>query len=57
MVESRCDNIDMTKAYREFLPYANFTTANFVTAVFQKYYYNFANAILWAIYFVSAFIS
>ena len=35
----------------------NFITANFVTAVFQNYYYNFPNAILWAIYFVSAFIS
>ena len=42
--------------YREFLPYANFITANFVTAVFKNYYYNFAIAILWAIYFVSAFI-
>ena len=43
--------------YREYSPYANFITANFVTAVFQNYYYNLANAILWAIYFVSAFIS
>ena len=42
---------------REFLPYVNFLTANFVTAVFQTCYYDFANAILWAIYFVSAFIS
>ena len=42
--------------YREFSPYANFITANFVTAVFQNYYYNFANVILWAIYFVSAFL-
>ena len=24
--------------YREFLPYANFITANFITAVFQNYY-------------------
>ena len=24
--------------YREFSPYANFITANFVTAVFQNYY-------------------
>ena len=24
--------------YREFSPYANFITADFVTAVFQKYY-------------------
>ena len=31
--------------YREFLPYANFITVNFVTAVFQNYYYNFANAV------------
>jgi hypothetical protein len=46
-----------TLIYREFLPNANFITANFVTAVFQNYYYNLANAILWAIYFVSAFIS
>ena len=38
--------------YREFSPYANF-----ITAVFLNYYYNFANAILWAIYFVSVFIS
>ena len=43
--------------YREFSPYANFITANFVAAVFQNYYYNFTNAILWATYFVSAFIS
>ena len=43
--------------YREFLPYANFITADFVTVVFQNYYNNFANAILWAIDFVSAFIS
>ena len=43
--------------YREFLPYVNFITANFVTAVFQNYYHDFANVILWAIYFVSAFIS
>ena len=48
---------DCWNDYREFLAYANFITANFVTAVFQNYYYNFANAILWAIYFVSAFIS
>ena len=41
--------------YREFLPYVNFITANFVTAVFQNYYYNFGNAILWAIYFVTAY--
>ena len=26
------------KLYREFSPYANFITANFVTAVFQKHY-------------------
>ena len=37
------------------LTYANFITANFVTAVFQNYYYKFANSILWAIDFVSAF--
>ena len=44
--------------YREFLPYANLITANFVTAVFQNYYYKFAyNVILWAIYFASVFIS
>ena len=24
--------------YREFLPYANFITVNFITAVFQNYY-------------------
>ena len=42
--------------YREFSPYANFINANFVTAVFQNYYYNFANAILWAVYFVTAYI-
>ena len=24
--------------YREFSPYANFITANFITAVFQNYY-------------------
>ena len=24
--------------YRDFLPYANFITANFITAVFQNYY-------------------
>ena len=38
--------------YREFSLYANF-----VTAVFQNYYYNLANVILVAIYFVIAFIS
>ena len=43
--------------YREFSPYANFITVNFVTAVSQNYYYNFANGILWAIYFVSTFSS
>ena len=42
--------------YREFSPYANFITANFITAVFQNYYENLANAILWAIYFVTAYI-
>ena len=26
------------KEYREFSPYANFITANFITAVFQNYY-------------------
>ena len=31
--------------YREFSPYANFITANFVTAVFQNYIQNLANAI------------
>ena len=43
--------------YREFSTYANFITANFVTAVFQSYYYNFANVIFWTIHFVNAFIS
>ena len=43
--------------YREFFPHVNFITANFVTVVFQNYYYNLANVILWAIYFVSASIS
>ena len=38
--------------YRGFSPYANFITSNFITAVFQNYYYNFANAILWAILLV-----
>ena len=38
-------------AYREFLPYANF-----ITAVLQNYYKNLASAILWAIYFVTAYI-
>ena len=33
------------EVYREFSPYANFITANFVTAVFQNYIKNFANAI------------
>ena len=42
---------------KEFLSNANFFTANFVTAVFQNYYYNFADVILWAICFVSASIS
>ena len=28
----------LTITYREFLPYANFITANFITAVFQNYY-------------------
>ena len=42
--------------YRGFLPYANFITANFVTAVFQNYYWNLANAILCDIYFVTAYI-
>ena len=51
------DVIQPGSRYREFSPYANFNTANFFTAVFQNSYYNFANAILWAIYFVSAFIS
>ena len=32
---------DKIHNYREFLPYANF-----ITAVFQNYYYNLANAIL-----------
>ena len=32
--------------YREFSPYANFISANFVTAVFQNYIKNLANAIL-----------
>ena len=27
-----------SKEYREFLPYANFITANFITVVFQNYY-------------------
>ena len=43
-------------SYREFLPYANLITVNFMTAVFQNYYYNLANAILLAIYFVTAYI-
>ena len=42
--------------YREFSPYANFITANFITAVFQNYYYSLANAILLAIYLVTAYI-
>ena len=41
--------------YRDFSPYVNFITANFVTTIFQNY--NLANAILWAIYFVRALIS
>ena len=54
--------------YREFLPNANFITANFVTAVFQNFLDKFcycdfisislmrffANAILFAIYFITA---
>ena len=30
----KCQNF----MYREFSPYANFITANFITAVFQNYY-------------------
>ena len=30
--------IDAKVIYREFSPYANFITANFITAVFQNYY-------------------
>ena len=43
--------------YREFSPYANFITANFVTTVFQNHYCNLPNAILCAINFVTAFIN
>ena len=46
----------MASSYREFLPYVNFITANFINAVFQNYYLDLANAILWAIYFVTAYI-
>ena len=28
----------ISDTYREFSPYANFITANFITAVFQNYY-------------------
>ena len=31
-------NTFLKLSYREFLPYANFITANFITAVFQNYY-------------------
>ena len=32
------DKIPWLSKYREFSPYANFITANFITAVFQNYY-------------------
>mgnify|MGYP001305147328 CR=1 FL=1 len=65
------DSIQMTLIYREFSPNANFITANFITAVFQNFPDIFcycdsmyillmrylANAILCAIYFVTAVIS
>ena len=53
----RLNSEKISALYREFSPYANYITANFVTTVFQNYYYNFANAILLAIHFVSAYIS
>ena len=45
--------------YREFLPYANFITANFITAVFKNFpdiSKNLADGILRAINFVTAYI-
>ena len=47
----------VANTYKEFSPYVNFITVNFVTVVFQNYYYNFDNPILWAIYFVNVLIS
>ena len=44
-VGAKVEMVSYLKNYREFLPYANFITANFITAVFQNYYKNLANAI------------
>ena len=40
--------------YREFSPYANFITANFITAVFQNFPKIFALCVFRAIYFITA---
>ena len=50
-----CFDLNIKSFYREFSPYANFITANFITAVFRNYYKNLGNVILWAIYFVTAY--
>ena len=40
--------------YRGFSPYANFISANFITAILQNIPKIFALSEFWAIYFISA---